>query len=124
MNSKKITIHDKQFQLPHIYIIPKMHKIIPKERYIAASNKCTTKPISQIITKCLKLVTSQHRKLCNAIYKYTGVNRMWIIDNTSDILDTIDQYNDDSNTDVARNIRTYDFLLYIQIFPMRISSKN
>ena len=93
-----------------------MHKIIPKERYIAASNKCTTKPISQIITKCLKLVTSQHRKLCNAIYKYTGVNRMWIIDNTSDILDTIDQYNDDSNTDVARNIRTYDFsTLYTNI---------
>lgn len=90
-----------------------MHKKIPKERYIAASNKCTTKTLSTIITQCLKLVTKQHRRLCYTIEKRTGVNRMWVIDNSADVLEKIDYYNDNTN---ARNVWTYDFsTLYTNI---------
>ena len=74
-----------------------MHKTPPKERYIAASHCCTTKPLSNIITKCLKLITIQHKKLCNEIYKYTGVNRMWVIDNSSNVLEKIEYYNENKN---------------------------
>ena len=65
---------------------PKCIKKIPKLRYIAASNQCTTKQLSTIITKCLKLIQNQHRKYCEQIYRRTGVNRMWIVDNSNDIL--------------------------------------
>ena len=114
MNKHHISIHDRMMmKLPNIYMIPKMHKNPPKGRYIAASNSCTTKPLSNIITKCLKLITLQHKKLCKAIYKYTQVNRMWIVDNSKDVLETIDVFNDSKK---IKNINTYDFsTLYTNI---------
>ena len=49
-------------KLPFLYWIPKMHKKpYSKQRYIAASYACTTKEISAILTKCLKLIEKQHR---------------------------------------------------------------
>ena len=39
----------------------------------------------------------------NMILKVTGVNRNWIIDNNTPLLDCF------ANTDFARNIQTYDF---------------
>ena len=91
----------------------KMHKVIPKERYLAASHTCTTKTLSGVINKCLKLLTLQHRKYCNKIYVNTGVNRMWVIDNAKNVLDKIEQYNDERN---IRNVNSYDFsTLYTKI---------
>ena len=82
-------------------------------RYIAASNRCTTKQLSNIITKCLKLITHQHKIYCNTIFKRTGVNRMWVINNSNDVLDKIDEYNDTKN---IKNVNTYDFsTLYTNI---------
>ena len=76
MNEHNICIKDSWMKLPNLYMIPKMHKVIPKERYLAASHACTTKTLSSVINKCLKLLTLQHRKYCNTIYVNTGVNRM------------------------------------------------
>lgn len=116
MKDNKITLPKNFTHLPNFYALPKMHKIIPKMRYIAASNKCTTKPLSQIITKCLKLITIQHKRYCNQIYNRTGVNRMWVINNSNDVLDKIKDYNDNSNNDEIKNINTYDFsTLYTNI---------
>ena len=113
MKKYKININKDMMELPNFYALPKMHKKIPKMRYIAASNHCTTKQLSKIITKCLKLITHQHKIYCNTIFKRTGVNRMWIINNSNDVLDKIDEYNDNKN---IKNINTYDFsTLYTNI---------
>jgi hypothetical protein len=113
MNDNKIAIPIRWMRLPKLYNIPKMHKTPPKQRFIAASNMCTTKPISNIITKCLKLILAQHRKYCNTIYHRTKVNMMWIVDNNKDVLNTIDVLNDNKN---AKNVNTYDFsTLYTKI---------
>ena len=81
MNANNISIPDNMMRLPKLYHIPKMHKAPPKFRYIAASKYCTTKPLSRMITKCLKLLLLQHRKYCRQIFLRTRVNMMWIIDN-------------------------------------------
>ena len=100
-------------KLPKLYSIPKMHKPIPKQRFIAASNKCSTKPISKIITKCLKLILTQHRKYCRQIYVRTGVNMMWIVDNSNNVLTKINDLNNERN---AKDVYTYDFsTLYTNI---------
>jgi hypothetical protein len=114
MKSNKIDIPDKWMQLAKLYHIPKMHKTPPKQRYIAASNKCTTKPLSNIIAKCLKLVLLQHRKYCTTIYNRTGVNAMWIADNSKDVLNTIDALNDLRK---AEDINTYDFSTLYTMIP-------
>jgi len=95
MIQQKIEIPDKWMQLAKLYHIPKMHKTPPKQRYIAASHKCTTKPLSNIIAKCLKLVLLQHRKYCTTMYNRTGVNAMWIADNSEDVLNTINILTDE-----------------------------
>ena len=97
MNDNKMSIPKKWMKLPKLYNIPKMHKIPPKQRFIAASNMCTTKPMSNIITKCLKLILIQHRKYCNTIYRRTKVNMMWIVDNNKNVLTTIDELNANKN---------------------------
>lgn len=113
MTKYGIVIPEKMMQLPKMYSIPKMHKKVPKQRFIAASNKCSTKPLSNIITKCLKLILAQQRKYCRQIFLRTGVNMMWIAENSDDILESINDVNDDKN---AKNVYTYDFsTLYTNI---------
>ena len=40
-----IDLDESQLKLPFLYWIPKMHKIPSKQRYIAASHSCSTKPL-------------------------------------------------------------------------------
>ena len=50
------------------------------ESFIAASNKCSTKSLS-------KLLTCHFKEYCNGIYSNTGVNCFWIIENSQQVLD-------------------------------------
>ena len=89
-----------------------MHKKPSKQRFIAASHCCTTKPISALITKCLKLVQQAHRIYCNRIKSYTGFNFMFIIDNSMEVHKLMQK----SAKNKPRNIITYDFsTLYTSI---------
>ena len=45
MEKHNIDLDESQLKLPFLYWIPKMHKIPSKQRYIAASHSCTTKPL-------------------------------------------------------------------------------
>ena len=44
---------DEELDLPYIYWIPKMRKNPYKYRFIAGSSKCSTKPLSILLTKLL-----------------------------------------------------------------------
>lgn len=101
-------------KLPFLYWIPKMHKKpYSKQRYIAASYACTTKDISAILTKCLKLVEKQHRIICRQYEKNYGINPMWIIQTSRSVHQSSATFNLKKD---ARDIRTYDFsTLYTSI---------
>ena len=59
--------------LPFLYWIPKMHKKpFSKQRYIAASARCTTKPLSAILTKCLRVIERQHKIIGNRYFTNHG----------------------------------------------------
>ena len=108
----KIQVDDKQQQLPILFGIPKMHKKPSKQRFIAASHCCTTKPVSALITKCLKLVQQAHKIYCDRIKSYTGFNFMWIIENSMEVQKLMQK----SSKNKPRNIITYDFsTLYTSI---------
>ena len=53
MKSKSISITHEMEQLP---CIPKLHKTLFGSRFIAASNRCTTKPFSGLLTACFTTV--------------------------------------------------------------------
>ena len=100
--------------VPFLYWIPKMHKKpYSKQRYIAASARCSTKPLSAILTKCLKVIEKQHRIVGHRYFTNHGINPMWIIDNSTAVHSMIADLNRKKK---VRNIRTYDIsTLYTSI---------
>ena len=107
-----ISLSSNQEALPFLFWIPKMHKNPSKQRYIAASHSCSTKPLSKMITYCLKLIQQTHTNYCSRISKTRGFNRMWIVNNSVEVLKKIEECNERS----VRNIRTFDFsTLYTSI---------
>ena len=60
--------------LPYIYWIPKLHKNPYKQRYIAGSSNCTTKPLSQKLTKILSTIKDHVQKCCDTAYSRNCVN--------------------------------------------------
>lgn len=110
----QLDINDIDEKFPFLYWIPKMHKKpYSKQRYIAASYACTTKKISAILTKCLKLIEKQHRTICRQYEKNYGINPMWTIHTSQDVQRSTASFNLKKD---ARDIRTYDFsTLYTSI---------
>ena len=53
-----------KLDLPYIYWIPKMHKNPYKHRFIAGSSKCSTKPLSILLTKLFIHIKQGLQKYC------------------------------------------------------------
>ena len=66
--------NDKELDLPYIYWIPKMHKNPYKHQFIAGSSKCSTKPLSILLSKLL----TQLQKYCETAYSRIGVNQIYV----------------------------------------------
>ena len=109
----KDTVKEEHKKLPIIYPTIKMHKNPVKFRFIIAAREGVIKNIAKKLTKILQLVINTHKKYFNKILLLTGINRMWIIENTKNILNDIENTNKKKN---AKNIATYDFsTLYTKI---------
>ena len=86
-----ITLQQKEKLLPQIYWIPKLHKTPYKARIITGSRSCTTTRFSKLITECLKIVRSHYTAYCKTIRERTGVNSMWIINNSLDVIRALEE---------------------------------
>ena len=67
---------EEDIDLLKLYWIPKLHKNPYKQRYIAGSAKCSTKPLSLILTRILTAVKEGLQKYCDTAYARNGVNQM------------------------------------------------
>ncbi len=102
-----ISMEEIPESMPFLYWIPKMHKKpVSKQRYIAASNSCTTKPLSAILSKCLKLVEKQHALIGKQYHTKNGINPFWIISNSTDVHKNMAAFNRKRE---CKHVRTYDF---------------
>ena len=52
----EIDVQEQHEQLPSFYWLPKLHKKPNGSRFIPASNKCTTKHLSLLLTSCFKTI--------------------------------------------------------------------
>ena len=113
MMRNRIALHMQQEKLPSFYWLPKLHKTPYGSRFIAASNKCTTKQLSTILTSCFKTIMMHFKQYCQGIYRHTGVNCFWVIDNSKEVLDRLHNIN---KTSSAKSFDSYDFAtLYTNI---------
>ena len=74
-----ISTKDEELDLPSLDWIPKLHKCPFKQRYIAGSAKCSTKPRSKLLTCILSAVKTglQSYRGCDTSYSWGSVNQMW-----------------------------------------------
>jgi hypothetical protein len=113
LGALEIIVEMDMQKLGSMYWTPKMHKNPPGARFILNSMKCVTKPLSAILTNCLRLVQKSWKEHCKFYQSRTGVNTFWISEGTEDVLDVIEKVNKRGN---ARTVETYDFsTLYTKI---------
>ena len=105
MTSLNIPSGKESEDLPYLYWIPKLHKTPYKERYIAGSSTCSTKDLSIHLTKIMSAVKEGQQKYCESVYSRSGINHMWILKNSKDLLDNRKSI---SFSQVS-SIKTFDF---------------
>ena len=101
-----ISLEERVKCLPFMYWLPKMHYNPPRSRFIIASSSCSTKPLSKIASSIFKHIFNQVRNFHQKSYFYKNINRFWVIENSSPVLEKLTQINEKKN---ARDISTYDF---------------
>ena len=91
---------------------PKLHKSPVKHRFIAGSSNCTTKRLSSLLTKTLTVIKTGLEKDCSIKASHTGVNNMWILKNSTNLLSSLSHL----GVHRATSIQTFDFsTLYTSI---------
>ena len=79
------SVKDEELDLWSLYWIRKLHKCPYKQRYIAGSAKCSTKPLSKLLTCILSAVKlTGLQSYCDTSFSRGGVNQMWILKNPKD----------------------------------------
>ena len=105
LSSFGVSIKDDDCDLPTLYWTPKLHKCPYKQRFIAGSARCTTKPLSQLLTSILTAIKTGLQRYCETSYSRSGVNQMWILKNSKDLKDILRS----RSISVCNSIKTFDF---------------
>ena len=108
-----VQVDEDNKELPLIHATIKMHKNPVKFRFIIGTRKCVTKQVAKKLVKILQLIMKIHRRYCDKIKFYTGIERYWIVDNNKLVLEDINYINTKHN---AKTVQTFDFsTLYTKI---------
>ena len=105
LTSFGIQTNNEELDLPYIYWIPKMHKNPYKHRFITGSSKCSTKPFSILLTKLLTHIKQGLKKYCETAYSRSGINQIWILKNSKELLDHLKS----PNFNLITNIKSFHF---------------
>ena len=74
-------------------------------RFIAGSSKCSTNPLSILLTKLLTHIKQGPQKYHVTAYSRSGINRMWILKNSKELLDHLKS----PNFNLITNIKSFNF---------------
>jgi len=111
---------DDELDLPSLYWIPKLHKYPFKQRYVAVSAKCPSKHISKLLACILSAVKTGIQSYCDTSYSRGGVNQMWILKNSKDLL----EYIQSRPLSSSNNIKAFDLsTLYTTIPHSRLKDR-
>ena len=90
-----------------------MHKCPYKQRFIAGSAKCSTKPLSQLLTVILTAVKTGIQSYCETRFSRSGINQMWILKNSEDLKDILQS----RSLSVCNSIKTLNFSTFYTTIP-------
>ena len=97
-----------------------MHKNPYKHGFIAGSSKSSTKPLSILLTKLLTHIKQCLQKYCKTAYSRSGINQMWILKISKELLDHLKS----PNFNLITNIKSFDIsTLYTTIPHQKLKSR-
>ena len=115
---KRDNLSDK---FPSFCWTPELHKTPYKHRFIVSSFDCTTKPLSVLLTHILPAIKGKLSNLSSVIYSHTGINEMWILKNSSELLQKMNSF----HTPKITSIQMFDFsTLYISIPHQKLKDRG
>ena len=95
-------LHETSFQIINMYSI------------------CSMKPLSKLLTCILSAVKSELQSYCDTSYSRGGVNQMWILKNSRDLLEHIQS----RSLSTCNNIKSVDFsTLYTTILHSKLKDR-
>ena len=83
-----------------------MHYNPSRARFIVSSAKCSTKPLSRIVSNTFKLIFNQIQSFHDKSKFYKNYNRFWVINNSKPLIEKLDVINTRKK---AKEISTFDF---------------
>ena len=83
-----------------------MHYTPSRARFIVSSAKCSSKPLSRIVSNTFKLIFNQIQSFHKKSTFYKNYNRFWVINNSKPLIDKLDVINTRKK---AKEISTFDF---------------
>ena len=101
-----LKLEEAQKTLPIMYWTPKMHYTPSRARFIVSSAKCSTKPISRVISNAFKLIFNQIQNFHDKSKFYKNYNRFWVINNSKPLIEKLEVINTRKK---AKDISTFDF---------------
>lgn len=120
LSSFGITLPDTDSDLPALYWVPKLHKNPYKQRFIAGSPKCSTKPLSKLLTTILTAIKTGLQKYYDTCYSRNGINQMWILKNSKELIETLSS----GSISFCNSIKTFDFsTLYTTLPHSKLKSR-
>ena len=110
----------EDYDLPLLDWIPKSHKYPCKQLCIARAAKYSTKTLFKLLTFILAVVKTGQQKYHDANFSRSGVNQMWILKHSKDLLKILFS----RSPYLCNKIKTFDFsTLYINIPHAQIKSR-
>ena len=104
----------------HIFIGFKRCIKILINRFIAGSARCSTNTLSILLTKLLTHIKQGLQKYCETAYSRSGVNQIWILKNSKELLEHLKSPNFNHIT----SIKSFDFsTLYTTIPHDKLKSR-
>ena len=83
-----------------------MPYIPSRTRFIVSSSKCSTKPLSRVMSNTFKLIFNQIQNFHKKSKFYKNYNRFWVINNSKPLIDKLNVINTKKKT---KEISTFDF---------------
>ena len=105
-NRYGLEVDDRLKKLPIMYWTPKMHYNPSRARFIVSSAKCSTKPLSRIVSNTFKLIFNQIQSFHDKSKFYKNYNKFWVINNSKPLIEKLDVINTRKK---AKEISTFDF---------------
>ena len=101
-----LQVTEKQKALPIMYWMPKMHKQPVGARFIVASKTCSTKPVTEVISRIFKMIFAHVESFHTKSKFYSNFKKFWVVQNSFPIIEKLKRINLKKN---AKSIATFDF---------------